>query len=51
MAESGIEIGEVLFEIIDDLKAVINDPWDIKEFVDQEGLAVGGRMVYIPEGD
>ena len=46
LAESGTEIGEVPFEIIDDLKAEIDDSWDIKEFVDQEGLAVGGRMVY-----
>jgi len=44
------EIGEPAFELSDDLKAKIDDSWDIKEFVDQERLAIGGRMVYIPEG-
>ena len=50
LAASGTEIGESAFELSDDLKAEIDDSWDIKEFVDQEGLAIGGRMVYIPEG-
>jgi len=50
LAACGIEIGESAFELSDDLKAEIDDSWDIKEFVDQEGLAIGGRMVYIPEG-
>jgi len=42
------EIGEPAFELSDDLKAKIDDSWDIKEFVDQERLAIGGRMVYYP---
>lgn len=50
LAASGTEIGEPAFELSDGLKAEIDDSWDIKEFVDQEGLAIGGRMVYIPEG-
>jgi hypothetical protein len=50
LAAYGTEIGEPAFELSDDLKAKIDDLWDIKEFVDQEGLAIGGRMVYISEG-
>ena len=41
------EIGEPAFELSVDLKAEIDDSWDIKEFVDQERLAIGGRMVYL----
>lgn len=48
LAACGTEIGEPEFELSDDLKAEVDDSWDIKEFVDQEGLAIGGRMVYIP---
>lgn len=48
LAASGTEIGESAFELSDDLKAEIDDSWDIKEFVDQESLAIGGRMVYYP---
>ena len=48
LAANGTEIGEPAFELSDDLKAEIDDSWDIKEFVDQEGLAIGGRMVYYP---
>lgn len=50
LAACRTEIGEPAFELSDDLKAEIDDSWDIKEFVDQEGLAIGGRMVYTPEG-
>ena len=46
----GIKIGAPASEINDELKVEIDDSWDIKEFVDQEGLAIGGRSVYIPEG-
>jgi len=48
LAAYGTEIGDPAFELSDDLKADIDDSWDINEFVDQEGLAIGGRMVYIP---
>jgi hypothetical protein len=48
LVANGTEIGEPAFELSDDLKAEIDDSWDIKEFVDQEGLAIGGRMVYYP---
>jgi hypothetical protein len=48
LAADGTEIGELAFELSDDLKAKIDDSWDIKEFVDQERLAIGGRMVYYP---
>lgn len=48
LAACGTEIGEPAFELRDDLKAEINDSWNIKEFVDREGLAIGGRTVYYP---
>ncbi|SFL42125.1 FRG domain-containing protein [Halanaerobium salsuginis] len=48
LADCRTEIGEPAFELSDDLKAEIDDSWDIKEFVDQKGLAIGGRMVYYP---
>ncbi|TDX42937.1 FRG domain-containing protein [Halanaerobium congolense] len=48
LAAYGTEVGEPALELSDDLKTKIDDSWDIKEFVDQERLAIGGRMVYYP---
>jgi len=49
LSDYGIGIGETAFKLDDDLIAEIDDMWDIKEFVDQEGLAIGGRRVYYLE--
>lgn len=49
LSDYGTEIGETAFKLSDDLIAKSDDMWDINEFVDQEGLAVGGRRVYYPE--
>jgi len=50
LGTAGIQIGAPAYEITDDLRAEVDEAWDIKEFVEKEGLAVGGRMVYVPEG-
>ncbi|MFW5891164.1 MAG: hypothetical protein ACOCUI_03000 [bacterium] len=50
LGAAGIQIGAPAYEISDVLKAEVDAAWDINEFVDQEGLAVGGRMMYYPEG-
>ena len=49
LSSAGTQIEAPAYDITDDLKAEVDAAWDINEFVDQEGLAIGSRMAYYRE--